>query len=71
MEATRRQVPLQSLSEFDERVGPSYTKAIAAIESFMKFQSNYKRDDLDMTVSEAIVIHQEGKEHSEWHLLSA
>ncbi|XP_046859168.1 syntaxin-17-like isoform X2 [Xenia sp. Carnegie-2017] len=64
MEATRRQVPLQSLSEFDERVGPSYTKAIAAIESFMKFQSNYKRDDLDMTVSEAIVIHQEGKEHS-------
>jgi hypothetical protein len=42
MEMTRRQVPLSGLAEFDKRVGPSYDKALAAIDSFMKFQSKYK-----------------------------
>ncbi len=42
MEMTRKQVPLNGLAEFDKRVGPSYDKALAAIESFMKFQTKYK-----------------------------
>ena len=38
MEVTRKQVPLNDLAEFDRRIGPSYDKALAAIDSFMKFQ---------------------------------
>lgn len=38
----RKQVPTRELSEFDERVGPSYDKALAAIDSFMKFQTKYQ-----------------------------
>ena len=43
MEVTRKQVPLNGLTEFDKRVGPSYEKALSAIDSFMKFQTKYKR----------------------------
>ena len=43
MEVTRKQVPLNGLTEFDKRVGPSYEKALTAIDSFMKFQTRYKR----------------------------
>ena len=43
MEVTRKQVPLNGLAEFDKRVGPSYEKALTAIDSFMKFQTKYKR----------------------------
>ncbi|CAB3978693.1 syntaxin-17-like, partial [Paramuricea clavata] len=42
METTRKQVPVNGLAEFDRRVGPSYDKASAAIDSFMKFQTKYK-----------------------------
>ena len=42
IEKTRKQVPLNGLVEFDKRVGPSYDKALAAIDSFMKFQTKYK-----------------------------
>jgi hypothetical protein len=42
METTRKQVPSNGLAEFDRRVGPSYDKASAAIDSFMKFQTKYK-----------------------------
>ena len=42
IEQTRKQVPLNGLAEFDRRVGPSYDKALTAIDSFMKFQTKYK-----------------------------
>ena len=41
IEQTRKQVPLNGLSDFDRRVGPSYDKALTAIDSFMKFQTKY------------------------------
>lgn len=42
IEITRCQVPKEELPEFDKRIGPSHERALAAIESFMKFQKKYK-----------------------------
>lgn len=47
MEVTRKQVPVNALFAFDSRVGPSYDKALAGIDSFMKFQTKYKPTAFD------------------------
>lgn len=41
IEITRCQVSKEELLEFDKRIGPSYERALAAIDSFMKFQAKY------------------------------
>lgn len=45
IEITRCQVSKDELPEFDKRIGPSYERALRAIDSFINFQKKYKLKD--------------------------